>query len=118
MLRIQTDRIFGRDRYGNRGGHARSIVCAVGRFAISCAGAGGEAGATAADTARQSYRRHSPTSSRVVAATAAVAACDHRAITTCSAEEDAGSDKRLIQVSNGIGSVTLLQKCRLMEGLP
>ena len=63
---------------------------------------GGEASTTAANTARYSYRRRSLASSPVIVATAAAAAYAYRAIATCSAEEAAGSDKRLIQVTPGL----------------
>jgi hypothetical protein len=53
---------------------------------------GGEAGTTAADTARHSYHRRSSAGSRALVATAAVAACTHGAIAASSVEEDDRSD--------------------------
>jgi hypothetical protein len=76
-----------------------SIFLAIGRCATPCARAAGKAGTTAADTARRSCRR-SPCS-RVIATAAATTPRARRVISrTRCAEQDAGSDKRLIKRSS------------------
>jgi hypothetical protein len=70
-------------------GSVPSAVLAIGRCANPCAG---QAGATAPDTARRSYRRS--WSGCVIAATAATAPCAYFAITrTRFDEQGAGPDK-------------------------
>jgi hypothetical protein len=103
-----------------RGRHALSIVRAIGSCAVPSAGAGGEVSTTAADTARHSYCRRSPTSSCVIAAAAAVTTCaDHRASATCCTKESAGSDKRLIQLARGCSrkwrASDIRQRCPFSE---